>query len=263
MSEPSPRMLTLSTRSLSADGARVTPGDGVANTEMTEAAVLATLQAFARVPAVELVDVEAKIYLSGPRGKFAVQNIRGKLFAARVPEAVNTATEFSPEQIIMLLTEADPTSVAAVAAKTAAEEAELIAEVEKIPTGPRALINSIWTIGCLAIALGVLAYVSFAPETPEGVEISRDPARIVRLHSELNGRYGNPAATVLLLTDGHLTGGSASPDGQVKEVAIDFGYRYGQRGDDVVVVVDNGALLEVQPDHSLNFLDSAYPRLNK
>ena len=263
MSASDPTMLTLTTENLSADGARVTPDEGKANVPVTEAAALAVLQAFARLSAMDLVDVDAKIYLTGPRGKIAVQNVGGKLFSARVPESVNPAAEHTPEETIALLTAGDPLIASTAAVAEAAQEAEIIAEAARLPAGPRDWMNSLWVLGGVLIAFAIVAYVGFTSETPEGVQIIRDPARVASLHTEFNGRYGAPAATTLVLNHGKLTGQQAAAAGKVEEQIFALNYRFGLDGERVVIVVDNGALLEPQPDGSLKYLDSVYPRQSR
>ena len=111
--------LHLSTVNLSIDGAHVTPDRKEASVPVSQTEALAALQAFARLTAMELVDVEAKIYLSGPQAKMAAQNVGGKLFATLLPEAVNPATESTPEEIIARLTAGDPAASAAAGTEAA------------------------------------------------------------------------------------------------------------------------------------------------
>lgn len=261
MSERPPTMLTLSTRHLSADGARVTPDGNVPGVEVTPTAALAALKAFAHVPGIELVDVDAKIILAGPRGKFGVQNINGKLFATKMLGGVNTAVEQTPEGVIQLLVEADPNAASTIAAAAAAEEAELIAAVESMPAGPRAWMNSGWLIGVAAVAAAAVAYFTFTSDTPEGVAIIHDSARIASLHADYDGRYGDPAATVMVLNHGVLTGQQPGAVAGTEEKIFEMHYRFGLRDGQVVLIVDNGALLEPQPDKSLDFATCRYARL--
>jgi len=263
MSERPPTMLTLSTQNLSADGVRVVPGENEGGVEVTEAAALAALKAFASLPAMELVDVDAKIYLVGPRGKVAVQNVRGKLFVANMPEAMNPAAERTPEQTIQQLTANSPAMAASAANAEAAPEAEVTANVAGRSGGWRGALNSGWTLAAFLAVAAIVAYVTLAPETPDGVEIVRDPVRISALNAEFNGRYGEPTVTVLVLDNGKLAGKQTVGTGRPEEQIFEKAYRFGLRDAQVVLVVDNGALLEPQPDHGLKYLESIYPRLAK
>ncbi len=264
MSDRPPTMITLSTLQLSADGTRALPGENERRpVEVTVPAALAALQAFAGLPAVELVDVDAKMYLEGPRGKVAVQNVGGKLFVALVPESVNTATHRTPAETMELIVAGEARAGSAAATAEAAEEAALIADAARSSGGWRKALSSGWTLALLLIVAAIVGYVSFAPEIPEGVEIIRDPGRIASLNTEFSGRYGAPAATILVLADGKLTGKQAGPTSVNEETLFEMGFRFGLRGTEVVLVVDNGALLEPQPDHSLRYLDSVYPRREK
>ncbi len=262
MSEHFPHSLTISTRHLSADGAQILPGDNASPIEVTIDAALAALRALAAQSAMDLVDVEAKIYLAGPRGKVAVQNVGGKLFATLVPEAANTAAERSPEQVIALLT-ADESAMDFSSANTAAEQADALADAARRSGGWRTFFTSPWVLVILVIVAATMAYISFGPATPTGVEIVRDPARVASLHAEFNGRYGDPAATVLVLEDGKLTGKRAGATVQREEAMFERTYRFGLRENQVVLLVDNGAVFDAQPDRHLVFLGSSYPRLAK
>lgn len=252
-------LLTLATVNLSVDGAHVTPDRNKANVPVTEADALAALQAFARLPAMELVDVDAKIYLSGPRAKVAVQNVGGTLFVTLVPEMVNTAVESTPEEIIARLTERDPDVVTA-KDTAAVKAAATITEAVRQSGGWSSRLRSMWTVAALAVVAAIVGYVSFAPDMPEGVEFIRDSGRISSLHNEFNGRYGAPPATILVLDSGRLTGMETTAKGGPEAPLFEKSYRFGRRADQMVLVLDNGALLEPQPDGSLKFMDSIYPR---
>ncbi len=261
MSARPPGMLTLATLNLSANGARVTPGDDTVATEVTQAAALDALKAFAGVPAVEFVEVDARIYLTGPRGKFAVQNIRGRLFVTRMPESTNTPVERTPEEIITLLSAAETTAASTVAAAAAEEKAEIEAAAEEISQGPPEWAKFIWVIAVLAVAVGLWAfYSSSQSKAPKGVQIIGDVTRYGSLHAEYDGRYGEPAATVLVLDQGHLTSEKANAGAGGK--ALDFTYVYGERDGKIVLVLDNGTLIEPQPDKSIMFRGAEYRRLS-
>ncbi len=255
MNAPVPATLKITTVNLSEDGTRVEREAGKANVPVTSAAALEVLRAFSLVPAMDLIDVDAKIYLAGPRGKIAVQNLGGRLFGTILPEAVNTAVERTPEDIIAWLTAREP----AAEAEAGKEEAGGTAAPRQ-PRRWRQLLRSKSMVAVLAVATAFAAYLNFAPETAEGVEIIRDPAKVARLHAEFNGSYGAPGATTLLLKNGHLLGqDGAAVDGKSAPL-FEKDYQFGLRGKQVVLLVDNGALLEPQPDGSLKFIDSTYPR---
>lgn len=264
MSERPPDQLMLATVQVSADGKRVLPDENeVLPKPVSEAAALATLRAFAGLTTLELLDVDAKIYLEGPRGKVAVQNVGGKLFVAQMPESVNAAIERTPEQTIALLTAGDPEVTAARAEAAAVEEAAMIEHAARASGDWRKALSSAWTLALLVIAAGVIGYVTLAPDIPDDVQIVRDAAKIAGFNAELGGRYGNPAATVLTIADGKVIGTKPGVTSTSEEKLFEMGFRFGMHGPDVVLVTDNGALLEPQGDHSLRYLDSVYPRLAK
>ena len=147
--------LTLSTDNLSADGAHVTPNRTKANGPVTETAALAASQAFARLTFAELADVEARIYLAGPRIKVAVQNVRGRLFAAQVPESINTAVESSPEEIIARPTERDPGATTVKGAGTVQAVAPTTGAAQH-SGGRRSRVRSGWTVAALAVVAAIV-----------------------------------------------------------------------------------------------------------
>jgi hypothetical protein len=256
MSDRTSTPLKLSTVNLSEDGARLVPGGGQPSTPVTETAALAALRSFAALAGPELADADAKIYLTGPQGKVAVQNVGGRLLGALVPESVNTATAGTPEEIL-----AWALGRAGVPASAAmAEESAEIPTAGRPAGGWRRRISSVWTLAVLALVAAIMAYLSFQPERPEGVEMIRSPAQISRLHGEYNGRYGAAEATTLALANGRLTGLQTASATEPATVLFDLTYTFGQRGKQVVLVVENGALLEPQADGSLRFLESTYPR---
>lgn len=254
MSEHPIGQLTLSTVNLSADGARITPGQNTTGEYVTEATALSALQALAGLPVIEITGADAKIYLASGHCKIAVENDHGKLFAALVPEAVNTAAERTPKEIIEWLTGSPPPATAE--AVDAADD-----EVLAGPSGGwRKWFNSIRTVGILAVVAAVMAYINFAPATPAGVEVIRDGAKISSIHAQINGRYGVQPATILVLNNGHLTGLGSTAHSKDGQPLFEQNYRFGLRAQQVVVMLDNGGLLETQPDGSLKFMDSIYPR---
>lgn len=265
MSKPSTDTFTFSTQNVSADGARVTPDETVSGVAVTELKALAVLRAFAAVPSVDLVDVDARIYLAGTRGKWAVQNVSGRLFAAKVPESANSASEHSPEEIIELLT---GTGIGSEARGGYAQSETVAGDMAAATryarsSGWRGALNSWWALATLAAITAAVFYFVFAPEKPAGVEFIGDAAKLSRLHAELNGQYGlgqTAGQTVLVLDSGKLTGYSTLHDGVRGPVLFTSSYRLGERDGQVVLVTDKEAVLERRPDHSLAFLNSVYPR---
>jgi hypothetical protein len=92
--------LTLATRNVSADGATVCAGENAGPVDCETRQVCEVLRAFAALPAMDLVETEARIFIEEPQGKVAVQNVSCRLFVSAVPEAVSTAFEQTPEQTL-------------------------------------------------------------------------------------------------------------------------------------------------------------------
>ncbi len=266
MTETRAMTLTVATRNVSADGTVVCPGEKGGPWELDGEQVRAMLHAFAGLTAVELVEAEARIFVEGPQGKVAVQNVGGRLFVAAVPEAVNTASEQTPEQTLEWVTHGSEAAEAMrdresrMAAESAAEM--LMVSSPRSSTWKRVANSGSLLAALLMIAAGV-AFFTFRPETPQDVEMVNDATRIAELNAKLDGRYGVPGATMLVLAGGQLAGVQTISGGAGEEPRFKFSYRYGQRGAQVVLVLSNGALLELQPEGGLKFLESVYPRLAK
>lgn len=257
MSERPPTVFTLSTRHLSLDGTRVVAGEHGQPVELDASAASAVLAAFARLPALDLLEAEARLYLAGPAGKVAVQSVGGRLLAVLVPEAANVAMECTPAQVLALVTTGTHDAADEGAGTGVTADADLLIDAGGRGSFWQRTLNSPWVLAGLAAVAGAVAYYAFAPKTPAGVTVIRDATRIAALHGELNGRYGVPGATVLELANGRLTGragGAGAP------VLFELDYRFGLRDTTVVVLTANEAELKVQTDGSLVFLSSSYPR---
>ncbi len=263
MSGPRMTVLTLSTRNVSVDGAAVCPGDDAGPCDLEAGRVLEALRAFAGLPPMDLVETEARIFLSGPRGKVAVQNVGGRLFVAELPESVNTAAERTPEQTLDLLISGKQAGASASGEAAMAAAEELVAAGSQRKGGLKQVLNSGWVLAALVVIAAAVAWGMYRPATPEGVTLIGDAAKISALNTKLDGRYGTPPATVLVLASGKLSGVQLIAATGAEEPRFQFSYRYGQIGERLVLVVSNGALLELQPNGGLKFLESVYPRMAK
>ncbi len=254
----------IATMHLSADGTTVHRGEENTAVDLAPEAAVAAMGAFGRLTAMDLVDVEAKIYLTGPRAKVAVQNVGGRLFVTAVPEAVNTATERTPEQILeMVALGKEAPTVAETQWNDEGAEGAATAAAKRGASAWSAVRRSPWTLAVLAVTTLVMAYATFGPAMPAGVEVIHDPAKTAALHGKLNGRYGLPSGTILVLNGGKLTGVRGGQTAGNEEKVFELSYRFGLRGEQVVVLVSNGALLEQRADGGLKFLESVYPRATK
>ena len=212
---------------------------------------------------VDLIDVDVKVYVAGPQGKVAVQNISGKLCVAFVPEALNAVEERTPEETLAMVSSREGSAPTAATESAASSDAEIMAMEARRRRGWRTVLDSSVALAVLLAVGTAMAYFSFSARTPDGLEMVRDAAKIAAFNAQLDGRYGSPSATVLVLEKGKLTG--LQPKGTTGdlEVRFTFTYRFAMRADHVVVLLSNGALLEVQPKGSVSFLASTYPRLDK
>ncbi len=254
-------MITLSTYHLSADGVSASADENAPKRDVTPETALAALRAFAAMPALQLVGIDAKLYLSSPEEKIAVQNTRGKLLVAVMPELFNTWQECTPEAALARLVGADAPLAGA---QLPGQAAKPWSPGQRRPVRLRRLLGSGWVLGSLAVIALAVAWLSFSPDTPDGVTLIRDSAKISQLHVQFNGRYGaeeQPGQMMLELGNGKYRSLQAGPAGAAASVLIEADYQFGLRDGHVVLVLANGAILEPQPDGGLKFLNSVYPRL--
>lgn len=257
MSDSAATGLMLSTQNLTADGARVQVGENAGPFEATESEVLAILEAYTKIPSMDLLEAEVRIYLKGKVGKASVQCVGGQLVAGLVPEASHVAIRCSSEQVLELVTIGAVT--APVVARAERDRAELADLAMPKSFWSRAL-NSNGLLGTLVLIAAAVAYSLFAPATPAGVVEITDAKEIARLHAEINGRYGTPGATELVLTNGELAGWWERTNTSESRKIFALGYRYARRDNSVVLLASNGAELRIESGRRLLFLSSAYPR---
>lgn len=261
--EPLAQKFSLSTQNLALDGSAIKQGYTLGPIEVDAETALSTLKALAALSAVELIDVDVKVYVAGPQGKVAVQNISGKLCVAFVPEALNPVEECTPEEALAMVSGREESAPTAESEAAASRDAEILAMEARRRRGWRTVLDSYVALVGLLVVGAAMAYFNFSARTPDGLEMVRDSAKIAAFNAQFNGRYGSPSATVLVLENGKLTGLQTKGTAGDQEARFTFTYRFAMRADHVVVVLSNGALLEVQPKGSVSFLASNYPRLDK
>jgi len=253
-------MLTFSSRNLSEDCTKVVPGGEVKIAGMDAVTAIACLRAFAGQTPLELVNSEARIYLANSEVRLSVQSENGRLFSNRMPVATHVAFEQTPEEIVGFLE-----GVPALSYEAPPDQgsAPVLGPARRGKWRDR--LNTGWLAGGLAVAIAVMLYFNFAPETPDGIKMISDSARIAGLHTQFNGRYGQTlvaGATGLLVENGRFVVYHPTDDkGAPGEPVMDLSYRYGLRGAQIVLVVANGAVLDAEPGGSLKFNDTVYARI--
>ena len=95
--------ISYSTSELSDDCGQVVIGGKTEAQEVESGELLAKLQAFAAIPAVDLVDAAPTISLMGKGSEFLVRNEGGQLFLVEAPTATNSPVQKSPAEIVQFL----------------------------------------------------------------------------------------------------------------------------------------------------------------
>jgi len=245
--------LTYSSRGLNEDCTKVVPGATTADHPVESADLRGRLRNFAAIPAVEFVGQDARISLTGKGQEFVASNEGGQLFLVQAPAAKNSAVPRSPDEIVQLLDD---------------EFSPASPEVEEevvITTGKaRDKFGSPKLLMGLVAVWAVIAFFVLAPEGPEGVTLVDDSAREANFAQQVEGRYGDAGPEgegVFVVQDGRLRVFLTSADGVDVEPSLDEAFAFGHRDGELVLVVENGAILSRDETGALTFEDEVYPRL--
>ena len=222
--------------------------------QVTAADLLVRLQAFAAVPAVDLLDVQATVVLNVEGGgEFTVRNEAGQLFMIQSPASENTPLMRSPEEIVQFLDdEFTPEEVA--------EIAEVVVETSKA----RSVLNSPILLVVLVAVLLVLLFITLKPEAPEGVNFVNDVALQASYTQEFEGRYGAVAedgALLYVIEGDRFKMFDVTADGVDSEPFVDEVFTFGQRAGAAVIVLADGVVMSHNSTGDLVYEDEVYPRL--
>ena len=246
---------SLVSKSLSDNCAEVLPQHQGAQNDLDAATVKACLDAFAAIPAVDLVGVEAKIRLRCHQQQVVVSRSGDALYFTPIPESSHTAESSTPEGIMAYLTGVDP----------------IQPEPESIPATVRRKRNFSLglslggQIAVLAIALTILAgmfHQSITVSPPRGYVLIEDSSRINTLQEQFDGTYGSPDARMSFqISHGRVSFYAMPRDGSPRQLLKEESFHYALRGDHTVALLGaKGDILEFNPDGTLLFGAKSYPR---
>lgn len=246
--------LSLQTQGLSADCGRV---DSAAQTEsapIAAADLLIKLRALAAIPGVDLIDVKPTMTVKVTGGgEFTISNETGTLFIIESPASENSPMQKTPEEIVQFLDETfQPAEV---------EEAE---EVVVKTSKARSVLNSPWVLVVLLAVWAGIAYTTLREPGPEGVTMIGDAERSAMFTAQMQGRYGAEAEdgdTLYLVEGNRFKVFDVTEEGVDPEAIFDVTFELGQRGGDVVLVLETGAVISRTDAGDLVFGDETYPRL--
>lgn len=246
--------LTYSARNLSDDCSEITAGSNSPERTIESEELLGKLRNFASIPTVDFIDVDANLSLKGNGLEFLVTNENGQLFMVQAPAMKNSPVQRTPEEIVQFLDdEFSPPSAEA-------EEEEMVLR----PNSTRDKVGSPKVLIGLVVIWAVIAYVTLAPEGIENVTMVDDAAREANFAQQIEGRYGNEGPdgmAVFVVKNGRFQVFLKGADGLDAEPSLDQSYRFGYRDDELVLVVENGAILSRDAAGSLLFEDEVYPRM--
>lgn len=263
MSDMSSGTFTLTHESLSADCTSPQPDFRGTRDGLDESAVRACLEAFAAIPAVELTEVDAKIQLRHHQRQVAVYHSGNALYFTPIPEASHTPTPGTPDEVLAYLT-----GTPAVTAEDPAVTAD--GATESKPTRRGLGLSFGAQIAVLAVLVSILAglyHYQLGDSTPADYVPLKEAAQIKALHQQYDGDYGDPSAADGLsfkVSGNNLQIFSTGPAGTPRTLVRSESFRYALRaGDRISLIGNNGDILEFNPDGSLLFGETSYPRNSK
>mgnify|MGYP003675090333 CR=1 FL=1 len=246
--------ITYSTRNLSEDCDMIVPGTNSPERTIESAGLLEKLQRFSEIPAVNFVDESASMSLKGKGVEFVVTNEGGQLYMVEAPTATNSPVLRSPAEIVQFLDDEFSPPVVPTT----------MDDVVIRPPSMRDKLGSPKLLFGLVAVWAVIFYFVTRAEGPEGVSMIKDGARAADYAAQFQGRYGalSPAgSTVVVFEDGrvkvYLTTEAGVEDAPIMDQSASFGERNGK----VVLVVENGAVLDRDLSGSLVFDEEVYPRI--
>jgi len=249
---------------LAEDCASIQPEARGTRKDLDEATVLSCLQAFAAIPAVELVGAEARLRLQHHERNIVVHRSGSTLYFTPIPELSHTPAVSTPEEIIIYLT----------GRVTGPEVGEPLPDVSTSEVVGQSAPKRAWfelplgaQVALLAVLLSIasgLAYTHTSNPAPSGYNLITDTSRLDVLPQQYNGVYGGGDAQDALRIEISGTNakivGAPTPGAPVETLA-EFSFRYGLRSGRVALLGSKGHILEFNPDGSLLFGDTSYTRI--
>ncbi len=265
---------TLALESLSADGSAAQPGRRSTRENVDEATVRACLAAFAAIPAVDLVGVDARMRLRWMQRQVAVYRSGADLFFTPLPEASHTPVRCTPDGVLAYLAGREvapaPESITAEPSAPGSSAPEPgVPEPERQRVGFRRgwslPIGAKIAILAVTASIGAgLVYQEVSRPAPLGYEWIDDSKQLDEIRGRLDGHYGNPAATESLsftISGGTLSMYYTGEAGGPRELVRSSSFRLAKRAGYVVALITgNGEVLELQPDGRLLHGERYYDR---
>ena len=247
--------ITYQTQGLSEACDQIEAGAQQADASISADDLLTKLQAFAAIPAVDLIEAKPTINVRAGRGaSFQISNESGALFMIETPTSENSPMQKSPEEIVAFL-----------------DENFNPPEIDETPTvvvrssKTRTVLNSPWLLLALFGLWAVVAYTTLRDPGPEGVTPIANPDRIATFAAEMQGRYGSENAadgdSLYLVEADRFKVFDVTEEGVDPEPIYDVGYEFGQRAGGVVLLLETGVVIGRTDSGDLAFEDETYPRL--
>ena len=250
---------TLSYESLSSDCAQVRPQERGTREDLDEASARECLEAFVAIPAVDLVDLDATIRMRLQQKQVAVSRSGDNLYFTLIPEASHTPEPGTPESIIDYLADREASTEATPFEVAPEPECRPVKSRWQLPLGVQIALMII--LGSLALGLG---YHTLNKPAPKGYEFIANLTLTENLSRKIDGRYGftDRADTLIFEIAGNTVTFFAvtKPDTSPLQVKKE-NFRFALRDGVVALIGANGDILEINPEGTLLFGETSYPRI--
>lgn len=261
-----PLQYTLTFESLSPDCFTVRPGQRGTRDNLDSATVRACLEAFAAIPSVNLVDVDAKLRLRSGLRQVVVGRSGNAFYFTPMPEASNTPVPSTADGVMAYMEGIDPVAPAPAPAEPADEpqtghDRPARQGLFRLSLGAQVAVLAV----TLSVATSLAYQVAITPP-PAGYTLLTNDSRGKELHRQLDGEYGD--AKIAESVSFRIAGGKISifytpaPE-MARELVRSNSFRLAERGGSIVaLLVANGDILELQPDGSLLYADQTYRKVS-
>jgi len=225
--------------------------------ELDAAGLIALLENFRSVDAIEMIDVDAQIIAAGRACKLIIRTSRKKLFVYNVQNMDEAAVEMTPVEIVQRLDNIKPVP--------AAEEADQFGLADA-PSPSRPGIG----YALLAIALFINIYTVYSMvskpaqiDDKSDVVYVTDAGEIARQHGILAGTYvtgDTPGNRILIISaDGSVQYSEIGAPGNPPPWTGT--YRVGSRNQNLCLAVDGGSVIDVVDPNMLMYYRDTFRRI--
>jgi len=230
----------------------------VSRGEMDAAAVIALLEKFSSIDAMEMLDLDPQVIAAGRNSKLIIRTNRKKLFVYNAQNMNEAAIEMTPAEILQKLDHSEPAP--------ATEESEQAAPAAAPPPRPS---NPAVGYALLAFALLINIYTVYSmfskpPQVDDKSDVvyATDANEIARKQQAVAGTYATghtPGNRILIISaDGSLQYSEIGAPGNPPPWTGT--YRVGSRNEAFCLSVDGASVIDVVDPNTLMYYRDTFRR---